>query len=166
LVSVYLALNQAASYQRIGEALGLATGSAHTAVKRARLARLFTEDNVAIRANLLEFIANGIRYVFYAERGSVMRGLPTGAAAPGMSDYLSSTTENSPVWPSAKGSRRGHSLIPIYPTVPEIALRNPALYAVLGAIDLVRIGRARERPVAGEVLAKLLKNGGPENDAS
>ena len=157
VVSIYLAVNETSGYQQLAKALHASIGSVHAAVKRARLAQLITADNAVVRANLLEFLVHGVRYTFYAERGPAMRGVPTGAAAPGISEYLTSTSENSPVWPSASGSRRGHSLTPMLSTVPDIALRDPTLHTAFGAVDLIRIGSARERAVAGEVLARLLE---------
>jgi hypothetical protein len=70
-----------------------AIGSAHAAVKRARLAGLLAPDNAPIRANLLEFFTHRIRYEFYTECGSIMRGVPTGGGSPGISDFLGSTVE-------------------------------------------------------------------------
>jgi hypothetical protein len=157
LVCLYLSLSGARGYSQIAAALQLSIGTAHAAAKRATAARLLTADLEPLTANLLEFLLHGARYVFYPERGSEIRGVATGAAAPRVADVLASTSTNSPVWPSPKGRSRGLALTPLYPTVPEVALQNPALHALLGAVDVLRIGTARERAVAGELLAELLK---------
>ena len=52
------------------------------------------------------------------------------------------------VWPHAEGPVRGIALIPLYPSVPAAALRNPALYENLALFDALRMGRARERNLA------------------
>lgn len=85
-----------------------------------------------------------------------MRGVQTGAAAPGLCEQLSSTPENSPVWPTPKGRARGYALTPLYPTVAEIARADPTMHGALAALDLLRIGTARERRVAGDYLETLL----------
>jgi hypothetical protein len=40
--------------------------------------------------------------------------------------------------------------------VSEVALENPTLHTALAAVDLIRIGTARERAVATQVLHELL----------
>ncbi|MCZ7655319.1 MAG: hypothetical protein M5R42_15165 [Rhodocyclaceae bacterium] len=57
-----------------------------------------------------------------------------------------------PVWPSAKGTARGVGLAPLYPSVPEAALRNEKLYALLALFDALRSGQARERNAARDLL--------------
>ena len=49
---------------------------------------------------------------------------------------------------------RGLSLAPLYPSVPEAALRDERLYIILSLFDALRAGRARERNAAEELLEK------------
>jgi hypothetical protein len=157
LVCVYLAVSsRGQTYPQIADALKIGISTAHGAAQRAQAAKLLDDNNHPVRPNLLEFLCHGLRYVFYPERGSIIRGVPTGAAAPGLREHLASTPENSPVWPAASGRARGYSLTPLYPTIPEIAPANATLHAALAAIDLLRIGTARERAFAGEFIEKLM----------
>lgn len=151
------------TYAQIAEALHIGIGTAHAAAQRARHARLLDASNQPIRANLLEFLIHGVRYVFYPERGGMIRGMPTGAGAPMARERLASTAENSPVWPTSKGRVRGYALTPLYPTVPEAAISNPTLHAALAAVDLLRIGSARERLIAGQLLEKLMNRDDPRD---
>lgn len=43
--------------------------------------------------------------------------------------------------------------MPLYPTVPDAALRDEKLYAMLSLFDAIRAGQARERNAAQELLA-------------
>lgn len=52
------------------------------------------------------------------------------------------------VWPYGKGTVRGHSIIPLYPTVPEAALKDVKLHELLALTDALRVGRAREKEIA------------------
>jgi hypothetical protein len=158
LVCLYLAVTdgQGQTYAQIAEALKISVGTAHSAALRARAAKLLDESNEPVAANLLELLAHGVRYVFYPERGSIIRGVQTGAAAPGISEHLVSTAENSPVWPTSAGRARGYALTPLYPTVPDVAVANPTLHAAFAAVDLLRIGTARERMVAVEFIEELI----------
>ncbi len=62
-----------------------------------------------------------------------------------------------PVWAHINGTVRGIALYPLYPSVPEAAGRNPALYELLALFDAVRDGRARERALAINQLEKRLQ---------
>jgi hypothetical protein len=57
-----------------------------------------------------------------------------------------------PVWPHPKGMARGLSLAPLYPSVPDAALKDERLYAVLTLFDAIRSGQAREREAAQKLL--------------
>lgn len=117
----------------------------------AREAQLVTTSGDAIRPNLLEFLTCGARYAIFPIRtGGNTRGMPTAASAPGIIEHLAGGS--SVVWPWPEGRLRGEGLEPIYPTVPLIAEGDPAFYVVLAALDLLRIGTARERSIASEIL--------------
>lgn len=52
------------------------------------------------------------------------------------------------VWPYGKGTVRGHSIIPLYPSVPEAALKDSKIHQLLALTDALRVGRAREKEIA------------------
>ena len=58
--------------------------------------------------------------------------------------------------PFAEGSVRGIALVPLYPSAPAAALRNPALYENLALFDALRMGNARERNFAEKLLKERL----------
>ena len=64
---------------------------------------------------------------------------------------------NAIVWPHPEGEVRGESLEPLYPSVVEAARRDQELYECLALVDALRIGRARERKLAIDLLAKRLR---------
>jgi hypothetical protein len=51
---------------------------------------------------------------------------------------------------------RGVALYPLYPSVPEAARKNSALYELLALFDALRAGAARERKMASDLLAERL----------
>ena len=65
---------------------------------------------------------------------------------------MSPTADLPPVWPYKDGSVRGEALHPIYPSVPDAALRNPALHELLALFDAIRGGSFRERALAIKML--------------
>lgn len=59
------------------------------------------------------------------------------------------------MWAYAKGSTKGDAL-PLYRTAPEAALADPALHRLLALLDALRMGRARERALAADLLKTAL----------
>ena len=59
-----------------------------------------------------------------------------------------------PVWPDAQAEGRGLALRPLHPAVPEAARRDPQLGESLALVDALRLGDARTRGVAAELLSK------------
>ena len=148
------------TFQGLAVELSISQSEVHAAVKRAVAARLMTEAASAtgrpVRAALLEFLVHGVKYAFAPERGELTRGVPTGYAAPPLDKVISGSSEPPPVWPYAEGKVRGYAFAPLYRTVPEAALRDPALYELLALVDAIRDGRARERSLARQALEKRL----------
>ncbi len=147
----FWAATPGATYAALSAATGLSQGEAHNAVRRLRGARLVLANAQMVhRAALLEFLGAGVAYAFPAEAGAESRGVPTAhsagelAAEFGVSDPL--------VWPSVAGRVRGASVVPLYAAAPTTAARNPALYELLALVDAVRLGRARERTRAKQLL--------------
>ena len=70
------------------------------------------------------------------------------------------TSELPLVWPHPDGKSRGQSLTPLYRAAPYAALQDERLYELLALVDMLRIGRARERNLAKERLKEELKKEG------
>lgn len=163
VVVLRLALERgpAPTYAALAAELGMTASEVHGAVERAVAAQLAHKDTggkaTVILAALRLFVQHGARYCFPAVRGSLTRGLPTGYAAPPLKDLIVPGTDPLSVWPHKNGTVRGIAFYPLYPSVPEAAGRNPALYELLVLFDAVRGGSARERTLALELLEKRLQ---------
>lgn len=154
VVLLYLASRAGPSptYATMAADLGLTASEAHGAVERAVQAQLAHKDAAGkatvIRAALRLFLQHGARYAFPATRSGMSRGMPTGYAASPLKEKIVQPNEPPPVWPSRHGTIRGETLQPLYPTVPDAARRDPALYELLALFDAVRGGSTRERALA------------------
>lgn len=164
LVSLKLALlprAERATYAKLSAALAISTSEVHTAVKRAKAARLVSKLDSGLtvdRRALLEFVIHGLKYAFPAERGSLTRGMPTSYAAPPMNREFAPGSDPPPVWPDAAGTVRGIKFSPLTRHAPKAAKLDAKLYEVLALIDALRDGRARERQFAEkELIARLGK---------
>lgn len=106
------------------------------------------------RSARMEFLAHGLKCAFPPVRGSIVRGVPTAAAAEPLKSRFLENSEPPTVWQFAEGKVRGISLAPLYTGAPKAALRDLKLYGVLALCDAIRSGRTRERNLAVELLEK------------
>lgn len=159
LLLALAARDQGTTYPELAVFSGLSMSEVHGALKRAEVARLLFFD--AKRPQLLlpafkEFLFHGARYAFPAARGSMVAGIPTAHAAPPLNAHIAPSADPPPVWPSIEGTVRGVALIPLYPSAPAAALRNPALYEKLALFDAIRAGNVRERKLAQQLFEEGL----------
>lgn len=148
------------TYPELAAQTGLAISAVHAALKRAAVARLlmFQERQpVILKPQFKEFLLSGAKYAFPPIWGAMSRGVPTGYAASPLNTIIAPSADPVPVWPSAKGSARGLGLAPLYPSVPEAALKDEKLYALLALFDAIRSGQARERNAARDLLEGYFK---------
>lgn len=139
-------------------ALGLSQSEVSEAVGRCKYAGLLAPNGKTVmRMALMEFLQYGLRYVFPIKPGAVVRGVPTSHSASPLKEDIQSSEAY--VWPYGKGTVRGHSISPLYPSVPEAALKDDKLYELLALVDALRVGRARERELAVKELKKRLELG-------
>jgi hypothetical protein len=121
----------------------------------------WTDDEKRVnRSALVEFIVHGLKYIFPPSRGSLTRGIPTGAAVEPLKSSFPHDTEPPPVWPYAAGTARGLAFSPLYKNAPQAALRDERLYELLALCDSIRGGRIRERTLAAAKIKEALLNGG------
>ena len=149
----------AITYPQLAAFADLSISEVHGALKRAEQARLIAFDGkrpVLIKASFKEFLFTGAKYAFPPARTTMVAGVPTAYAAPPLNAQIAPSSEPPPVWPSALGGERGIGLIPLYPSVPSAALRNPALYENLALFDALRSGNARERNLAQQLFEARL----------
>lgn len=144
------------SFARLGKALGLSVGASHNAIAHLHAAGLvFAKRGEAVVAKrrFVDFLVHGVPASFYPVRGPICRGTPTAFSAPSLAG-VSTGVERSVaiVWPVANGRVTGEALEPLYPTVPRAATLDPALYELLALVDCLRVGRAKERKTAVELL--------------
>ncbi|MBI5083447.1 MAG: hypothetical protein HZB13_02470 [Acidobacteria bacterium] len=148
------------TYAGMAAALEMSSSEVHSAVKRAKAARLVVDLDGRLRADrrcLLEFLIHGVKYAFPAVRGGLTRGVPTSVAAPPLNGEFASGGEPPPVWPDAAGKMRGLEFSPLARNAPKAAKRDQELYELLALVDAIREGRARERQMAVKELTARLK---------
>lgn len=143
---------------------GISKSQVSGALRRCVAVGLAHQDrrNGHLRANtraLRGLIVHGIKYVFPAQRGPLVRGIPTTYAAPVLAGKLLSAGQHPDVWEDGQGTTLGQRIDPLHPAVPFAVRRDPTLYAMLALVDAIRLGRERETTIATGILDKYLQGG-------
>lgn len=148
---------QLCSLRSLSSSLGLSKSEVSNALVRCREAGLLTNDfdtglpKVNRRA-LLGIAENALKYFFPVKLGAIVRGVPTGFAAPALSKHLKSAGDLIPVWPDPLGKEKGQALEPLYKSVPGAVKKDRNLYHYLALVDAIRVGGPRESAVAADLL--------------
>jgi hypothetical protein len=147
-------------YASLAQSLQMSSSTVFAALNRAAIAGLYHKNSKTIhREAFLEFLLFGLKYVFPVEVGKLVKGIPTAHSAAPLSQFIVSELDIY-VWKSAYGNVRGQSIPPLYATVPQLVQTDAALYEFLALIDALRVGKAREKQFAKELLTqKMMQNG-------
>ena len=137
--------------------LELSQGEVAKALARLKRAGLVHDKRVN-RTAALEFILHAVKYIFPAEIGALAVGVPTAFSSPMHERMVVQRGEDSYVWPSIHGSIRGQLIKPFCPHLAAAALKDSDFYGLMSAIEILRVGRSRERNLAAQYLEKKIKN--------
>ena len=142
----------------IANSLNISQSEVSKALNRCKIARLIDGEKKKVYINSFkEFLIYGLKYVFPAEPGPMVRGIPTAHSASPIKKHISSGSENF-VWPYSKGIIRGQAIEPLYSTIPMVVQNDQLFYELLAIIDTLRVGRVRETKIAIDELEKRLRN--------
>ncbi len=140
----------------LAQALSISQGEIAKALARLGKARLVNDKRVN-RSSALEFILHAIKYIFPAEIGALAVGIPTGISSPAHIKMVIQNGDDVYVWPYSQGKKRGQIIKPFYPNLAEAALKDSEFYGLMSAIEILRVGRARERKLAEQYLERKIK---------
>lgn len=145
------------SLRALSASLGLSKSEISNSLSRCRESGLMTNDYdtglpKVNRRELLKITEHALKYFFPVRPGAMVRGIPTGFAAPALSKSIKSAGGLIPVWPDALGTERGQAIQPLYKTVPEAVKKDKTLYHYLALVDAIRLGGPRECGVAINIL--------------
>ncbi len=155
LLKVFLEGSRPWNQISLAKSLFISQSEISASLKRSAYARLLQNKGKEVaRQSFMDLLQYGTPFMFPQQPGVVVRGIPTAHSAEPLVQLISST-ENY-VWPYAKGYMRGHSILPLYPSVIQAVELDPQLYECLALIDAIRVGRAREKNAALELLHKKI----------
>jgi len=154
LIKLQLHQDQELSQIYLANELFISQSEVSKSLQRSRYAGLVVGKYQVMSQALMEFIQYGIKYTFPQQLGPVVRGVPTAHSVEPLIWEIDA--EELFVWPSAKGKERGRSIVPLYPSVVDAVKLDSKLHTCLAMIDSIRVGKAREREMAIDVLKKEL----------
>lgn len=125
-------------------------------LNRSSIAGLLNSEKQLNKLALLDFLRAGLPYVFPLQPGPIVRGISTAYSAPPLNEQIIS--EEKLVWPYGEGSERGQAIEPLYPNAPKACLKNELLYELMSLTDALRVGRAREKNLAFDMLKERILN--------
>lgn len=144
--------------KNLADELSMSQSEISQSVNRSKYAGLM--DGTAkkvMRLAFMDFLQFGLSVVFPQQAGPIVRGIPTAHSTSPLNELIVSTELY--IWPYSKGKIKGHSIIPLFKSVPEAALKDSLLYELLALCDAIRIGRAREKEIAIDELKKRILHG-------
>ncbi len=141
---------------QVAVGLGISQSNVHRALAQLDRSGLLIEGGPR-RTALRELIVHAVRYVYPADLGAPARGIATAHAGPTLASQVRS--DQPYVWPLDGGSDFGPSVEPLHPCVPAAAAGCAPFYELMALVDVMRVGRAREREIALVRLDELLGGG-------
>ncbi len=139
----------------IAKALAMSQSEVSESLARSGYARLlFERGRKVARQPLMELLQYGIPYMFPQHPGNVTRGIPTAHSAAPLKRLIQSNEQY--VWPYAKGNVRGHGIEPLFSAILPIIEQDQELYELLALVDALRVGKAREKNLAIDLLRKRI----------
>lgn len=142
-------------YRDLSASLLISTSEISESLNRSAIAGLYDREQKKVkRKALMEFIQYGLQYVFPQIPGAIVTGIETAHTHPFYKKSLIS--DHAFVWPYSHGKARGQAIEPLHKKMPEVAVKDNLLYRLLAGIDILRVGRIRERKLAIEELKKYL----------
>jgi hypothetical protein len=155
LLKIILLDDQEWLNQDLARSLHISSSEISESLNRSSVAGLidFNKRKVA-RTALFEFLQHGLKFVFPQQPGPIVTGVATAHGHPYMSKFFHS--DQLYVWPDPLGDARGISLDPLYPNQVKAIREDDKLYKLLAIVDVIRVGKLREKNIALNELEKII----------
>jgi hypothetical protein len=155
LVKVILLGRREWQYRDLANWLHLSISEISESLARSHIAGLVDESKrLVFRQSFMEFVQYGLHYVFPQLPGTMVTGVPTAHSQSFFKAKFVSDLDY--VWQDHEGEMRGLAIVPLYKGAPRAVKEDEELHKMLAAIDILRVGKAREIKVALEVLRKTI----------
>lgn len=155
LFKLLIRRNEGWTQSVLSEELSISQSEISESIKRSKYSGMINSfENSVNKKAFFDFIVHGLKYVFPQRPGVMTRGIPTAHSAPFFKNHFLS--EEDYVWPDAKGKTRGQSIGPLFKSVSKAVQKDEELYIYLALADIIRVGKAREKEMAINMLIERL----------
>ena len=127
-------------------------------LEKSKLLTRYSDESIELHKHELMELFVYVKFLFPAEVNIATRGMAAAYSSPHFKKIILS--EETYVWPYINGNTKGLALTPIYKTLPSALDRTPdeSFYAIISALDLIRLGGKRENKIAKEILENYIWN--------
>jgi hypothetical protein len=142
-------------YRDLSASLFISISEISASLNRSMIAGLIDSERKKVRRKaLMEFIQYGLQYVFPQVPGPIVNGIET---AHSHSFYKRHFASDLPfVWPTVEGNARGQAIEPLHKGVVKAVKQDEELYKLLASIDIIRVGKVREKNLAIQELQNCI----------
>ncbi|MCF2486670.1 hypothetical protein [Dyadobacter sp. CY347] len=155
LLKILLAEKESWQYRDLSASLLISVSEIAESLNRSHLAGLIDVTKKKVhRLSIMEFIKYGLHYVFPQRPGAIVTGIATAHSHPFYQTHFESEIDY--VWEHENGDLRGQAIQPLYKGLAAAALQDEQLYKMLAGIDIIRVGKAREKKFAIAELEKAI----------
>lgn len=156
---IKLVANQEREWKQVDLAYELGVSQSDIAKSLSRLRKLqLVHDYQPVKKHALELLQYSVKFLFPTQVGKITRGVPTAISAPAHKKLVThnNSIKHKFVWPHHDGKIEGQLVEPIHSSVPHASLSDKKYYQLASAIDMIRIGKAREKNAAIDIIEKEL----------
>ncbi|MBC7759498.1 MAG: hypothetical protein H7069_11620 [Phormidesmis sp. FL-bin-119] len=138
----------------LANSLSISTSEISESLNRSHYAGLLDDRRKVKRQNFMDFLQYGISHVFPQHPGTLVRGIATAHSHPYIKEQLLSN-ENY-VWADINGDMIGLAIEPLYKKQVEAVKQDEVFYKLLALVDVLRVGRNREKAIAINHLKEIM----------
>jgi hypothetical protein len=138
----------------LANSLSISMSEISESLNRSHYAGLLDDRRKVKRQSFMDFLQYGISYVFPQHPGTLVRGIATAHSHPYIKKQLSS--KENYVWADIDGDIIGLAIEPLYKKQTEAVLKDEVFYKLLALVDILRVGRNREKTIAINHLKEIM----------
>jgi hypothetical protein len=144
-------------YRDLSNSLSISISEISESLNRSYIAGLIDVNRKKVfRQSLMEFIEYGLKYVFPQLPGTLVTGIGTAHSHTFYKKKIISDLNF--VWPDEDGDLQGLAIQPLYKSVVNAAKQDEILYKLLASVDIIRVGKTREKKIAIAEIKKALSH--------
>ncbi len=157
LLLLKISINSELSQVNLSRELSISQSEVSFGKRRLQNVGLLNLDNDISLEKTLEFLFYAVSYICPFELGPPVVGIPTVFSYKKFNNLFNAKNSEYYAWPHVSGKKRGTYVHPIHHSVADACLIDSDLYELCAALDMIRMGRARERDWATKFISKKLR---------